>query len=361
MKPRAVMIRALALACVVLLAGIPMGVAAAPSGMESTSRGDGPASSGGSGTSSKTPVANGASARALPIPFAAPLPKPLIKTHFNTGSGKYLFKDRAWDLAQLGKAFNGVIVRYGDHKLVKDARAAGLAVIVEFDEKGNFVEGKPIDKVVNAIIRQVKAHPGSISAIRVADRVNQGLSPKQSIAYLRSTGGVFHQEIPGMPVIVDVDDWELTCGLPGQTSCQAHTDDVYKNGTNDVLVRLYETGYVDGFELAMNLKNNDADAMRKGMVKARSLLPLPFLIYSRSASLSFRQDRYPGDATTARNQVAAFIRTPLEAGADGIDLWAWHRPWKTELRSFMDKDGTGNALWEEIVKAFAAATANKKP
>jgi hypothetical protein len=156
-------------------------------------------------------------------------------------------------------------------------------------------------------------------------------------------------------VIVDVEDWELTCGLPGQTSCNAHKSDMYRNCVNRVLQKIYASGTVDGFELAANLKDDDPDAMAKAMAQARKLFPAPFLLYSRSASLSFRDSAYRGDASQARRQASAYIDAPLRAGLDGIDLWAWHRPWKDELRTFLNKDGSGNVLWDEMVRAYSAA------
>ena len=109
--------------------------------------------------------------------WAAPLPATVFKTHFNSGSGKYLFRGRGWDLGQIKKSFNTVIVDYGKPDLVDGARAAGLAVIVEFDEKDRFARGESVAPTVLAIIRQVEQHPGTIAAIRVADRLDEKVSP----------------------------------------------------------------------------------------------------------------------------------------------------------------------------------------
>ncbi len=288
----------------------------------------------------------------------APLPKPAIKTHFNKGANKYVFKDRAWDLAQIKKAFNTVIVSYDDPQLISDIRAAGLAAIVEFDAKDD-PTGKKAHAAVAAIVRQVKLNPGTIAGIRVADRLNEKLTTERAIEYLRLTGGAFHREIPGVPVIVDVEDWELTCGLPGQGSCLTHKFTAYSNCIDATLIELYKTGLVDGYELSVNLKKDDPAAMEKAMTKARAMFPPPFLLYSRTASLSFDEDVYPGDAASARRQVAAFIEIPLKAGADGIDLWAWHRPWKTELRTFLNKGGVSNPLWDEMVRAYGQVVGQK--
>ena len=155
--------------------------------------------------------------------YAARLPRPLFKTHFNSGSGRYVFDSRAKDLERIGQAFNVVIVDAGDPELVDAARAAGIAAIVEFDKKNDFLGGKSLDPIVRKVIAQVRAHPGTISAIRIADRVNEKLTPDQAVEYLEHTGGVFHKELPGMPVLVDVEDWE--CGRSDSYSASSRRCD----------------------------------------------------------------------------------------------------------------------------------------
>ena len=102
--------------------------------------------------------------------------------------------------------FDAVSLLPGDQATVQNARRAGLAVVLEFDYKADFFAGKDISRQVQAIVNQVRSNPGTVSAIVVADRLNQNYDAQQDLRYLAATGGVFHRELPGMPVLVNVSD-----------------------------------------------------------------------------------------------------------------------------------------------------------
>ncbi|GEM_PF-6013378 len=288
------------------------------------------------------------------VPGSAGSAPPVVAVHANTLGGKYVFVSRRWDLARIREAFNTVIVASvpdgGDLQLVRDAAAAGLRVYVEFDKKREYAEGRDISPTVAAVVDEARAVPGLISGIRVADRLNEFLDPDTSLGYLRATGGVFHREIPGIPVLVDANDWELTCGYSGQSSCTDHLQDRFRFERNDVLELLYRSGYVDGFLLSDNIKNFDVDVQAAAWRRARAMYPRPFLLFSASPELSFPDPAYPSDPATARREVDAIVRTPLALGADGVDIWAWHRPWDHTLRTILNKDGAPNALWTSLVE-----------
>jgi len=287
-------------------------------------------------------------------PDKAPDHTPVLVTHFNTGQPPYVFKSRCADLAKMRKAFNAVIVKAGDQQLVEDARAAGLAVYVEMDRKSDFARGKDVSEDVRRIVRQVKDNPGTIAGIRVADRLNGSLDPDEALGYLEATGGVFHREIPGVPVFADVVNWELVCGKRGQRNCIVLRFSRYRFEVNKVLTRFYESGHLDGFMLAPDLQRDDPAVVAAAFRKARSLWPRPFQLLARTAP-SFDEPTYPGSAATAKRLADTVARAPLAAGADGVDLWAWHRPYKGGMRTFLDKDGSGNPFWDELVDVAVKA------
>ena len=287
-------------------------------------------------------------------PDKAPDHTPVLVTHFNTGQPPYVFKSRCADLAKMRKAFNAVIVKAGDQQLVEDARAAGLAVYVEMDRKSDFARGKDVSEDVRRIVRQVKDNPGTIAGIRVADRLNGSLDPDEALGYLEATGGVFHREIPGVPVFADVVNWELVCGKRGQRNCIVLRFSRYRFEVNKVLTRFYESGHLDGFMLAPDLQRDDPAVVAAAFRKARSLWPRPFQLLARTAP-SFDEPTYPGGAATAKRLADTVARAPLAAGADGVDLWAWHRPYKGGMRTFLDKDGSGNPFWDELVDVAVKA------
>src|SRR6266498_796400 len=153
-----------------------------------------------------------------PLPKPRPGPPPVIAVHFDRG--KYpLLGNRVADLAKVGQGCNAVLISSGDDRLVREARGQGLKVYLGFDEHKEFAAGKDITADVRDLVRFAQAHRHEIAGIRVADRVNQGLTPEQTLDYLRATGGVLHREVPGVPVVVDLSDPQLTCGLPGQDRC----------------------------------------------------------------------------------------------------------------------------------------------
>jgi hypothetical protein len=313
---------------------------------------------GGPGPPSPVPTVTAAppakSLSSCKAPEKAPDHTPILVTHFNTGQPPYVFKNRCSDLAKMRKAFNAVIVKAGDQQLVEDARASGLAVYVEMDRKSDFVRGKDVSEDVRRIVRQVKDNPGTIAGIRVADRLNGSLDPDEALGYLEATGGVFHREIPGVPVFADVVNWELVCGKRGQRNCIVLRFSRYRFEVNKVLTRFYDSGHLDGFMLAPDLERDDPAVVAAAFRKARSLWPRPFQLLARTAP-SFDEPTYPGSAATAKRLADTVARAPLAAGADGVDLWAWHRPYKTGMRTFLDKDGSGNPFWDELVDVAVKA------
>src|SRR6266536_1024954 len=232
-----------------------------------------------------------------PLPKPRPGPPPVIAVHFDRG--KYpLLCNRGADLAKVGQGLNAVLISSGPDRLVRDARGQGLKVYLGFDEHKEFAAGKDITAGVRDLVRFAQAHRHEIAGIRVADRVNQGLTPEQTLDYLRATGGVLHREVPGVPVVVDLSDPQLTCGLPGQDRCDKPRLPDYR----------YQV---------------DAEAQAAAWRKARAMFPPPFLLFARVATLSFPQPSYPGNADQAALATYVYETIPLQEGVDGVDLWAW--------------------------------------
>lgn len=286
-------------------------------------------------------------------PYAAPLPRPLVLAQgVSSANAAHRFRSQAWDFTRMRAVFDAVSLLPGDQQTVHRARAAGLAVVLEFDYKDDFFAGRDISAEVQAVVRQVRASPGTISAIDVADRLNQDYSTRQGLRYLAATGGVFHRELPGVPVVVNAPDTQLTCGMPGQSSC-AHPDPGYRYETNATLDAFAGSGYVDGLIIADNLKNNDAAVQIRAWRYARTRWPRPLLLWSTCSELSFPGRRPPGPAASAA-LVAAFMTAPARGGAGGLALWAWHQLYDGSIYTFLDKDGSGNGLWRDMTSAAAS-------
>lgn len=302
------------------------------------------------------------------LPKARPGRPPVIAVHFDRG--KYpLLGSRVADLAKVGQAFNAVLISSGDAQLVREARDHGLKVYLGFDEHKEFAAGKDIAADVRDLVRFAQAHRHEVAGIRVADRVNQGLTPKQTLDYLRATGGVLHREVPGIPVLVDLSNPQLTCDLPGQDRCDKPRLPDYRYQVDSELLRIYRSGLVDGFMLANGLARSDTDcggcdvrevdavAQAAAWRKARAMFPPPFLLFARVAPLSFPQPSYPGNAKQAALATHVYETIPLQQGVDGVDLWAWSRKFDGTVRTFLDKNGADNLLWQRMVAVAAAMDA----
>jgi hypothetical protein len=287
--------------------------------------------------------------------FAARLPSPAIVAQgVSSANTDHVFFDPETDFALMRPVFNTVSLLPGDPSLVARARAADLAVVLEFDYKAQFFAGEDISDKVAHVVEQIRAHPNSIAAIHVADRLNEKYSAAQGLKYLAATGGVFHRDVPGVPVLVNAPDWELTCGMAGQRSCE-NNDQRFRYETNATLDRFQRSGYLDGISISNNLKDFDASAQRVAWRRARERWPESFLLWSTFSQLSFGEDSYAGnpDPTLA---TTAYMRVPTEEGADGLAIWAWHQLYDGKVYTFRNTDGTANPLWDEMASVAQLIT-----
>ncbi len=292
-----------------------------------------------------------AGARADGPPLAAPLPDPaVIAQGVSSANPAHLFKDPAWDFAAMRQVFNAVSLLPGNQSMVDAARSAGLAVVLEFDDKADFFAGKDIGAKVAAVADQIDSHPGTIAAVHVADRLDERYSAEQGLRYLAATGGVLHRLAPGVPVLVNASDWELTCGLPGQSSCGSHGTR-YQYETDATLDAFASSGFVDGISIADNLKNLDAAAQVVAWQRARARWPKPFLLWATCSQLSFGDPGYSGAPPDATAATRAYMLVPVGLGADAVALWAWHQEYQGAVYTFLDKGGGPNAMWASMSAA----------
>jgi hypothetical protein len=284
------------------------------------------------------------------ITYEAPLPDPvLVAQGVSSANPDHTFLDPARDFELMSRVFNAVALLPGDPSTVEAARRAGLAVVLEFDYKNEFFQGEDISAKVSAVVEQVRSRPGTVSAIHVADRLNSKYSADEGLRYLEATGGVFHREVPGVPVLLNSPDWELTCGLPGQRTC-VNNEPRFTHETNATLDRFHRSGYVDGLSISNNLKNLDAEVQRIAWTKARKRWPLPFILWSTSSQLSFGEEAFTGTPDPGL-AVEAYMRAPLDKGAQGVAIWAWHQLYDGRVHTFLNKDGSTNPVWEEMAAA----------
>jgi hypothetical protein len=288
--------------------------------------------------------------------YAAPLPSRIsLVQGFGSGNAGHIFVSQEWDLAKIKESFNTINIAPGNQALVQKARAAGLAVILEFDYKTDFMNGVSIENRVNSVITQIKNNPGTISGVHVADRLNERYNAEQGKSYLAATGGRIHSEVPGVPVFVDVSDWELTCDKELQPSCSSATlNTKYPYEKNAILTSFKDTGYIDGFFIGNNLQKNNANANYEAWKTARTLWPAPFKVMSRASQFAFSTDTYAGTRADADAIASAYIYSPMAAKADGISAWSWKQEYQGSFSTLLNKDGDDNYIWDTLKASVAA-------
>jgi hypothetical protein len=283
--------------------------------------------------------------------LGGPLPSlPVVAQGVSSANPAHLFRNREWDFRVMRQVFNAVALLPGDPTAVAAARRAGLAVVLEFDYKADFFAGRDITSKVQRVAHQIRQHPGTVAAIHVADRLNERYSAAEGLRYLAATGGVLHKLVPGIPVLVNAADWQLTCGLRGQASCASHGTR-FQYETDATLDSFRSSGNVDGLSIANNLKSFDAAVQERSWHRARARWPAPFLLWTTCSQLSFGAARYNG-SPPAGAAVDAYMRAPSLGGADGIALWAWHQQYRNEVDTFLNKDGSSNVLWVAMRQAI---------
>ena len=189
--------------------------------------------------------------------------------------------------------------------------------------------------------------------------------PKLLEAYLRQIGTVLHSAAPGLPVTVDLPIPESACapGSPGagaaggSSRCRAWIKARFPALQQVNIDHYLSLGVLDGVFVSPYLHADEAytaagtDTADVLAFAYRWLAQRPWAgsvrLFSRKA-LAFPESSYPGTRQDADLAVRRHLRVPLAEGLAGADIWAWRRPFRGQLRTLRDKDGSSNPLWDGL-------------
>ncbi|MGI9648353.1 MAG: hypothetical protein ACR2OI_07515 [Acidimicrobiia bacterium] len=270
-------------------------------------------------------------------PHAAGLPVPFLLTT-QRPSGGY-FEDLESDFKRMAEVFNAITIparmlAEGDLSAIEAAEAVGLVPIADTD----YFESEPavIDAGMDGLIAGFNAYPGRVPAIRLADELNEGAgNPQILLDYLAATACRIKNETADVLTLVDVGAGELR-------------GDPNPGGLYSVLVLdlMVDQGCLDGFLLSNGSRDGDDRGFTEFQYREAKARWPSMLIIARTSRLSFAEDELPWSDSEAR--VDALAVAALDAGADGLHLWAWHQPTSNGVRKYLDADGSENALWSEL-------------
>jgi hypothetical protein len=335
---------------------------------------------------------------AAPTPFAGGSPSGARTTRADwsrlTGfevltqySPSSTFVGQATDLGRIARSFTGILLASGKlgpsrEQSVQLASALKLHVWLDVDLSGDFAKGKRITPALEALAAFANKHRTVVVGMKLANELGQddpyAHDPGLLERYLQTVGAVLHSEAPGVPVTVDMPVPEAPCqpGAPGliatggSAACLARTTSTFPALRQRWIDHYLSLGVLDGLFVTPYLKQDEAytaagtdtaDVLR---FCYRWLGSRPWAgnvrLFSRKA-LAFPDQRYPGNAQDAELDVERHLQVPQAAGLSGADIWAWHRPFRGQLRTLMDKDGSANLLWDQLVSFRSTLGPLRKP
>ncbi|MCW2587529.1 MAG: hypothetical protein JWN55_3045 [Frankiales bacterium] len=284
------------------------------------------------------------------------------------------FVGQATDLAEISQSFTGILLASGKLnesrvQAVQLSASLGLHVWLDIDLTTPYARGESITRRLQSLAAFAREHRDVVVGAKLANEIGQedpyAHDPRLVEGYLREVGKVLHAEAPGLPVTVDMPIPEAPCqpsapgvsALGGPAACLAKVKRSFpalqqKNVDHylslGVLDGVFVTPYLRQDEVYAAVGTDTADVLR---FSYRWLKQRPWAsklrLFSRKA-LAFPEKRYPGTPSDAQLAVTRHLQVPLDEGLSGTDIWAWRRPFRGELRTLMNKDGTPNALWTGI-------------
>lgn len=294
------------------------------------------------------------------------------------------FVGQATDLARIAESFTGILLASGKlgasrEQAVQLASALRLHVWLDVDLTDPFAAGERITGELEQLAAFAQRHRDTVVGIKLANELGQEApyadDPKLLEAYLRQIGTVLHSAAPGLPVTVDLPVPEAACapGSPGlsaaggSSACRSRIRARFPALEQVNIDHYLSLGVLDGVFISPYLHADEAytatgtDTADVLGFAYRWLTQRPWAgsvrIFSRKA-LAFPDASYPGSEQDAGLAVKRHLRVPLIEGLAGADIWAWRRPFRGQLRTLMDKDGSANPLWDGL-KSFRAALPNQ--
>lgn len=295
------------------------------------------------------------------------------------------FVGQAIDLTRLSRAFTGILLASGKlgasrEQAVALSSSLGLHVWLDVDLTADYAVGTPIRPRLEALAAFAQRHRDVVVGFKLANELGQddpyAHDPRLVEGYLREVGTVLHDGSPGLPLTVDLPIPEAACAdgspgldqLGGGAACRQRVEDQFPALSQARVDHYLSMGVLDGVFVSPYLRADEvytAAGTDTAEVLAHAyawILDRPWAgrvkVFSRKA-LAFPDASYPGSGPDAEQARRRHLEVPLRAGLMGTDIWAWHRPFRGELRTLMDKDGSSNALWEALTSFRAGLTTRR--
>jgi hypothetical protein len=249
---------------------------------------------------------------------------------------------------------------------VDAAAARHLSVWLEADLVRRWREGRgSLQEAVNQLAR-LGDRPGVVG-VKIADELgqNDGLRDQAEVlAFLRDSSTAVRKALPHKQILVDMVVSELGCmpGIPSVVSvfasCAAQARARWPGATIAAATAVVHSGYIDVLDLSTGLREDSfysswgltRDAAQQAAWARVAQLKWSSQVRLQARKALARVGGYPSDDRQAAADLHTWVDIPLSSGAQAVDVWTWHQPYRGGIAMLMASGLRTNALWRGLLE-----------
>jgi hypothetical protein len=248
---------------------------------------------------------------------------------------------------------------------VDAAAARHLSVWLEADLVQRWQEGDgSLRQAVDQLAR-LGARPGVVG-VKIADELGQGdglRDQAEVLAFLRDASAAVRKALPHKLILVDMVVSELGCmpNVPSvvsvSASCAAQSRQRWPGATVAATTAVVRSGYIDVLDLSTGLREDSfyrswgltRDAAQEAAWTRVAELKWSSRVRLQARKALARVGGYPSDDRQAAADLRTWVDIPLRRGAQAVDVWTWHQPYRGGIATLMDAGLRDNALWRGLL------------
>jgi hypothetical protein len=252
---------------------------------------------------------------------------------------------------------------------VDAAASRHLSVWLESDLVRRWREGPASLAEAVAKLAKLGARPGVVG-VKIADELGQDdglVGDRQVLAFLADASSAVRRALPGKRVLIDMVVPELGC-VPGVTTvaaqsagCAAAARSRWPGTTVAIADAVVRSGDIDVLDLSTGLRTNSyyaAFGLDRDAAQRAAWAEVDRLGWAQHVTLQARKalaqaGGYPADDAQAAADLNTWVDTPLASGAQAVDVWTWHQPYRGGTAMLMSPGLSTNALWRGLLERKA--------
>jgi hypothetical protein len=249
---------------------------------------------------------------------------------------------------------------------VDAAAARHLSVWLEADLVRRWKESDgSLQEAVDRLAR-LGARPGVVG-VKIADELGQddGLRDQAEVlAFLKDASTAVRKALPHKQILIDMVVPELGCmpDVPSvvsvSASCAAQARQRWPGATAAATTAVVRSGYIDVLDLSTGLREDSfyktwglsRDAAQQAAWARVAELRWSSQVRLQARKALARVGGYPSDDRQAAADLHTWVDIPLRSGAQAVDVWTWHQPYRDGIAMLMGSGLRENALWRGLLE-----------